>query len=122
MVARSDLIGFCFFFRDDEASSAPPPSHSPSSSSPFDDLDKGTKDFIQTLLREKDKARQNYAEETKKTSRLEDQLVVVKDTTLTARAQLITADARLAGQSSVAIEKFLRYSIILFPNFRLHLF
>ena len=96
---------------------------SPSSSSnPFDDLDEGTRDLIRSLYREKDEARENYAEETKKTSRLEDQLVVAKDTTLTARAQLITADARLAGQSSVAIEKFLRYSIILFPNFCLHLF
>ena len=105
MVARSDLIGFCFFFRDDEASSAPPRSHSPSSSSPFDDLDKGTKDFIQTLLREKDKARQNYAEETKKTSRLEAQLTVVEDMALTARAQLVATDARVAGQFFIVTEK-----------------
>ena len=107
MVARSDLIGFCFFFRDDEASSAPHHSPSPSSSNLFDDLDEGTKDFIRTLLREKDEARQNYAEETKKTSRLEDQLVVAEDMALTTRTQLITADARVACQSSVVIGKFL---------------
>jgi len=54
--------------------------------------------LIRDLYREKDEARNNYAEETKKTSRLEAQLVVAEDMAKTAHAQLVTADARVAGQ------------------------
>lgn len=88
------------FFRDDEASSVPPRSLSSSKQEhPFDDLDEGIKNLIRALLREKDEACQNYAEETKKTSLLEDQLVVAEDMALTTRAQLVAADARVACKS-----------------------
>jgi len=71
----------------------------------FDDLDEGTRNLIWSLYREKDEARTNYAEETKKTSRLEAQLTVVEDMALTARAQLVATDARVAGQFFIVTEK-----------------
>ncbi|XP_039853626.1 uncharacterized protein LOC120712010 isoform X2 [Panicum virgatum] len=81
---------------DDEATSAPPRSPSPASSNPFDDLDEGTRDLIRSLYQEEDEACNNYAEETKKTGRLEAHLEAAsEDMALTARAQLIT-DARVA--------------------------
>ena len=112
-VARLDITGFWFFYGDDEATSAPPRSPSPASSNPFDDLDEGTRDLIRSLYQEEDEACNNYAEETKKTGRLETHLEAARaaqaaseDMALTARAQLIT-DARVAGQFFKVTENLL---------------
>ena len=67
--------------------------------------DEETRNLIWSLYREKDEARTNYAEETKKTSRLEVQLTVAEDMALTARAQLVATDARVAGQFFIVTEK-----------------
>ncbi|RLM69761.1 hypothetical protein C2845_PM17G02720 [Panicum miliaceum] len=90
---------------DDKASSAPRHSPPSSSSNPFDDLDEGTYNLIKDLLQEKDEARHNYSEETKKTSRLEAQLATVEDIAQTARAQLVTADSRVAGSCGHGVHR-----------------
>ena len=101
-----------FFYSDDEASNALPCSPSPTPSNPFDDLDEWTRDLIRTLLREKDEARENYAEETIKTGHLEISLEVAQagqaateNAMEAVRAQLITSDGRIAGDFLSSIEK-----------------
>jgi hypothetical protein len=75
-------------------------------SSPFHGVDKETRELIQSLYQEKDEARTNYTEETKKTDCLEVNLdaaqagqLVAENTTLVLHAQLVVADTRVAGES-----------------------
>ena len=83
--------------RDDEASSAS--DHLSEPESPFHDLDEGTRELIHDHLCEKDEARRNYSEETKKTQRLEAQLEAAQTDQAIIRAQLTTADSRVASKS-----------------------
>ena len=78
--------------------------------------------LIRDLYREKDETCNNYAEETKKTSRFEAQLVVAEDMALTARAQLVTANVRVASQLLIEkpffwsnVDFFLTFACFIFP-------
>jgi len=93
--------------RDNEAASALPRSPPSSPSNPFDDLDEGTRNLIRSLYQEKDEARENYAEETKKTSQLEAQLETADNMAVTAQAQLAAVDARVAGMFPTTARKLL---------------
>ena len=77
---------------DDEAQT----SDSSEPESPFHDLDEDTREYIHQLLREKDEARENYSEETKRSQRLAAELEVAQSDRAVIRAQLTAADSKVA--------------------------
>ena len=92
----SDLLFLQSSCRDD----APPSSDSSDSEGPpFPGVPKDTKEFIRQFLREKDEARQNYSQETIRSQRLAAELEVAQFDRAVVRAQLSTADSRVACKS-----------------------
>ena len=89
---------------------------SPEPENPFDDLDEGTRNLIWDLLHEKDEARQNYTEETKKTQCLEAQLEAAQIDQAIIRAQLTTTESRVAGKFFIMKQFFFNALPISTPN------
>ena len=89
----SDLLFLQSSCRDD----APPSSDS--EGPPFPGVPEDTKEFIRQLLREKDEARQNYSQETIRSQHLAAELEVAQFDRAVVRAQLSTADSRVACKS-----------------------
>ena len=92
ILAESDILFLQMLHRDDDPSS----SDSSDLEGPFPGVDEDTKEYIHQLLREKDKARQNYSEETIRSQRLAAELEVAQSDWAVVLAQLTAADSRVA--------------------------
>ena len=74
---------------------------------PFPGVPESTKEYIRQLLREKDKARENYFQETIRSERVASELEAAQADRAIVRAQLTAADSRVACKSLLLKHCFL---------------